>query len=99
MPYSLTTYCEGFVRRFCFYLSAALLMLLTSHSQANTHRVTVKGLFAGSAVLEVNGKAHMLKEGASTPEGITLLRPLLDYMTFAPFVPYPWLLAKLSSQV
>lgn len=62
------------MRRFCFYLSAALLMLLTSHSQANTHRVTVKGLFAGSAVLEVNGKAHMLKEGASTPEGITLLR-------------------------
>lgn len=48
-------------------------LLLCLPAQAN-NRVVVKGLFAGSAVLEVNGKAHLLKEGKSTPEGVTLLR-------------------------
>ena len=66
------------MRRFCiylsFYISTALATLLVSQSIADAPRVLVKGLFAGSAVLEVNGKAHILKEGASTPEGITLLR-------------------------
>ena len=62
------------MRRFYIFLYTALSILLASHSLADTPRVVVKGLFAGSAVLEVNGKAHMLKEGASTPEGITLLR-------------------------
>jgi len=48
-------------------------LLLCLPALAN-NRVVVKGLFAGSAVLEVNGKAHLLKEGKSTPEGVTLLR-------------------------
>lgn len=36
-------------------------------------RIVVKGLFAGSAVLEVNGVTHLLKVGKSSPEGVTLL--------------------------
>ena len=48
-------------------------LLLCLPALAN-NRVVVKGLFAGSAVVEVNGKAHLLKEGKSTPEGVTLLR-------------------------
>ena len=42
-------------------------------------QVIVRGLFAGSAVLEVNGQPHVLKEGKSTPEGITLLRATSQY--------------------
>lgn len=54
-------------------IAMAIGFLCCLPAQAN-NRVVVKGLFAGSAVLEVNGKAHLLKEGKSTPEGITLLR-------------------------
>ena len=43
------------------------------------HNVVVKGLFSGRAVLEVNGEPHLLKEGKSTPEGITLLRATSQY--------------------
>lgn len=52
-------------------MAAGLLLCLPALAN---NRVVVKGLFAGSAVLEVNGKAHLLKEGKSTPEGVTLLR-------------------------
>lgn len=54
-------------------ITLTLGLLLSLPAFAN-NRVVVKGLFAGSAVLEINGKAHLLKEGKSTPEGITLLR-------------------------
>lgn len=49
-----------------------------SHTHT-AHNVVVKGLFSGRAVLEVNGEAHLLKEGKSTPEGITLLRATSKY--------------------
>ena len=67
------------MRRFYFYIALVTTCFASSLATANTDRVIVKGLFAGSAVLEVNGKAHMLKEGASTPEGITLLRATSKY--------------------
>ncbi|WP_053979613.1 retropepsin-like aspartic protease family protein [Marinagarivorans algicola] len=59
----------------------------SNNSQNSTHsspvlsanHIIVKGLFAGRAVLEVNGQAHLLKEGKSTPEGITLLRATSQY--------------------
>ncbi|HEY7772572.1 MAG TPA: TIGR02281 family clan AA aspartic protease [Marinagarivorans sp.] len=67
------------MRRFYLYSVMITFLFATHFASANTDRVVVKGLFAGSAVLEVNGKAHMLKEGASTPEGITLLRATSKY--------------------
>lgn len=57
-----------------YRITILTLGLLLSLPASANNRVVVKGLFAGSAVLEVNGKAHLLKEGKSTPEGITLLR-------------------------
>lgn len=35
--------------------------------------VTVKGLFAGRAVLEINGESHLLKAGERSPEGVLLI--------------------------
>ncbi len=57
-----------------YRIIAMTMGLLLSLPAFANNRVVVKGLFAGSAVLEVNGKAHLLKEGKSTPEGVTLLR-------------------------
>ena len=37
------------------------------------NEIVVKGLFKNGAVLEINGKQRLLRAGASTPEGITLL--------------------------
>ncbi len=53
----------------------------TAHSSQalSANSIIVKGLFAGRAVLEVNGQVHLLKEGKSTPEGITLLRATSKY--------------------
>lgn len=67
------------MRRFYLFIAMIALLCTTHTATAKTDRVIVKGLFAGTAVLEVNGKAHMLKEGASTPEGITLLRATSKY--------------------
>lgn len=44
-------------------------------------RILVKGLFAGSAVLEVNGTARLLKEGRTSPEGITLVQATSQFAT------------------
>ncbi len=44
-------------------------------------RILVKGLFAGSAVLEVNGKSRLLKEGHTSPEGITLVQATSQFAT------------------
>ncbi|WP_235189811.1 TIGR02281 family clan AA aspartic protease [Porticoccus hydrocarbonoclasticus] len=35
--------------------------------------IQVNGLFGGSAVLVINGKQHLLKQGQTSPEGVTLL--------------------------
>ena len=35
--------------------------------------IRVNGLFSGSAVLVINGKQHLLKQGQTSPEGVTLL--------------------------
>lgn len=50
-----------------------------SQQPFTANNVIVKGLFSGRAVLEVNGTPHLLKEGKSTPEGITLLRATSKY--------------------
>jgi aspartyl protease family protein len=54
----------------------AIIWLLSNPNRVfgEQTQVIVKGLFAGSAVLEINGQTHLIKEGKSTPEGITLLR-------------------------
>lgn len=53
---------------------AGLLLCLSQAVVANTSHIVVKGLFSGRAVLEVSGRSHMLKEGKTSPEGVTLLR-------------------------
>ncbi len=53
-----------------------LTVLVTSLSCATVKAapdVRVVGLFSNQAVLQVNGKQHVLKTGQTSPEGITLL--------------------------
>jgi aspartyl protease family protein len=49
-----------------------LLLLSASPSSAQTN-IQVRGLFKGSAVLEIGGKQQLLKVGKTSPEGVTLL--------------------------
>lgn len=56
------------------YWFTALIILLNSPSAvAQELDILVVGLFAEQAVVEVNGKRHLLKPGKSTPEGIKLI--------------------------
>ena len=64
---------KRFLRVLAALMSIAAL-LVPQTLMADTARIVVKGLFAGRAVLEINGKSHMLKEGNTSPEGVTLLR-------------------------
>ncbi|GLS27887.1 TIGR02281 family clan AA aspartic protease [Marinibactrum halimedae] len=48
-----------------------LAMLMSAGAIAN--KITVKGLFAGSAVLEINGQQRLLKQGKTSPEGVKLI--------------------------
>lgn len=57
--------------KYCF---TALIILLNSFSvSAEELDILVVGLFSDQAVVEVNGKQHLLKVGKSTPEGVELL--------------------------
>ncbi len=49
-----------------------LVLVSISFAFAQTN-IQVKGLFKGSAVLEIDGKQHLLKVGKTSPEGVTLL--------------------------
>lgn len=52
----------------------ALIILLNSASAlAESLDIQVVGLFAGQAVVEVNGQQHLLKVGKSSPEGVKLI--------------------------
>ncbi len=53
-------------------LTLALLLLISAAVQATN--VAVKGLFAGSAVLSINGQQRLLKVGSTSPEGVKLIR-------------------------
>lgn len=57
--------------KYCF---TALIILLNSFSvSAEELDILVVGLFSDQAVVEVNGKQHLLKVGKSTPEGVELI--------------------------
>lgn len=57
--------------KYCF---TALIILLNSFSvSAEELDILVVGLFSDQAVVEVNGKQHLLKVGKSTPEGVELV--------------------------
>lgn len=49
---------------------AALLLSVPVAAELNIH---VRGLFKGSAVLEINGRQQLLKVGKSSPEGVKLI--------------------------
>lgn len=60
-------------KRVQYGFSALIILLFSSLTLADKLDIQVVGLFAGQAVLEVNGQQHMLKIGQSTDEGITLI--------------------------
>jgi aspartyl protease family protein len=49
-----------------------IILLFASPSSAQTN-IQVRGLFKGSAVLDIDGKQRLLKVGKTSPEGVTLL--------------------------
>ncbi|MFA5679497.1 MAG: TIGR02281 family clan AA aspartic protease [Pseudomonas sp.] len=51
----------------------ALLLVLVATTTLGAPRVEVKGLFAGRAVLAVDGRDHLLRAGESSPEGVLLV--------------------------
>lgn len=59
-------------------LRVLLWVLVTSHAVA-THgagdgpRITARGLFAGQALLDIDGRQRLLKIGQRSPEGVLLL--------------------------
>ena len=54
---------------------ALLFMLVTFQSTATASQpdVQVKGLFSGSAILTINGRQRLLRQGAVSPEGVKLI--------------------------
>jgi aspartyl protease family protein len=52
--------------------SSAILLNIALPVQAQSD-IQVRGLFKGSAVLEIDGRQHLLKVGHSSPEGVKLL--------------------------
>ena len=54
-------------------LSAALLLFLCSMPLFAAPEIIASGLFKDKALLTIDGKPHLLKVGASSPEGVTLL--------------------------
>ena len=49
---------------------ALLVLAVPASAQTN---IQVRGLFKGSAVLEIDGKQRLLKVGKTSPEGVTLM--------------------------
>lgn len=54
-------------------LSALIILLNSLSAMAERLDIQVVGLFAGQAMVEVNGQQHLLKVGKSTPEGVKLI--------------------------
>ena len=50
-----------------------LILFISSQNCLAEHRILVKGLFAGSAVLEVDGKSRIVKAGERSEDGGILL--------------------------
>jgi aspartyl protease family protein len=60
-------------KRVQYGFSALIILLFSSLAWADKLDIQVVGLFAGQAVIEINGQQHLLKIGQSTDEGITLI--------------------------
>lgn len=59
--------------RYSFKLLMTLVCLLGMCSTLAGPDVSVHGLFGKSAVLVINGKQRLLKQGQTSPEGVTLI--------------------------
>lgn len=55
------------------YFAALIILVNSLTASAEELDILVVGLFADQAVVEVNGKQHLLKVGKATPEGVTLI--------------------------
>jgi len=59
--------------RYTFRLFVILSCVLGMHSALASPDVRVHGLFGKSAVLVIDGKQRLLKQGQTSPEGVTLI--------------------------
>ena len=59
--------------RYTFKIFILLVCLLGMYTALATPDVRVHGLFGKSAVLVINGKQRLLKQGQTSPEGVTLI--------------------------
>ena len=79
---SVCLMCSAFVLRSAFVLLRTVLLVLTvlCSTSALAQQVEVRLLFKGSAVLEIDGKHRTVKEGKTTPEGVTLVEATSKYV-------------------
>ncbi|GAB2887673.1 TIGR02281 family clan AA aspartic protease [Microbulbifer echini] len=56
-----------------------LLLGVLISCAANAQQVQLKGLFGDSAMLEIDGRQHILKPGKKSPEGVSLLEATTSY--------------------
>lgn len=56
-----------------YWFTALIILLNSITALADELDIVVVGLFAGQAVVEVNGQQHLLKVGSVTPEGLKLI--------------------------
>ena len=64
------------------WLSSLVLIIASAAAAAPREAVPIvfaKGLFAGSAMFEINGKSRLLREGKTSPEGVTLIEATPKY--------------------
>jgi len=61
------------ILRYTFKIFILLVCLLGMHTALAIPDVRVHGLFGKSAVLVINGKQRLLKQGQTSPEGVTLI--------------------------
>lgn len=55
------------------WIAGAIILLNSSIARCDELKIVVVGLFNGHAVIEVDQQQHLLKEGETTPEGVTLI--------------------------
>ncbi len=55
------------------WIAGAIILLNSSFARCDELKIVVVGLFNGHAVIEIDQQRRMLKEGETTPEGVTLI--------------------------
>lgn len=62
-----------------YWLTALIILVNALSARAQEMEIVVVGLFAGNAVVQIDGNQHLLKEGKTSPEGVKLISATSQY--------------------